>query len=92
MINSICVDLIISGKVQGVGYRNFIKKKAESLGIVGYVKNKNDGSVFIKVQGEKNDIKTIIECSQRGTPNSIVQSVKTNHRHLEHLLKFYIVY
>ena len=68
MINSICVDLIISGKVQGVGYRNFIKKKAESLGIVGYVKNKNDGSVFIKVQGEKNDIKTILNAAKGVLP------------------------
>ena len=37
-------DLVISGKVQGVGYRYSVKHKAESLGISGFVRNQNDGS------------------------------------------------
>ena len=43
-------DLMIYGKVQGVGFRYSAMLKAESLGIKGYVKNQRDGSVFVTVQ------------------------------------------
>ena len=45
------IKLIIHGKVQGVGYRFSVKRKADSLGIMGYVKNLHDGSVFTTAQG-----------------------------------------
>ena len=45
------IKLVISGKVQGVGYRFSVKRKADSLGIRGYVKNLHDGSVFTTAQG-----------------------------------------
>jgi len=92
MANHIRIDLIISGKVQGVGYRYFIKKKAESLGIQGYVRNKKDGSVLLAAQGEKNDIDSIIDWCYRGSPYSIVKSVKKISKPIENLRKFHIMY
>ena len=41
------ISLVITGKVQGVGYRYSVKLKAESLAISGYVRNQLDGSVFV---------------------------------------------
>ena len=46
------ISLLITGKVQGVGYRYSVKLKAESMAIRGYVRNQLDGSVFVTVQGE----------------------------------------
>ena len=92
MANNIRIDLIISGKVQGVGYRYFIKKKAESLGILGYVINKKDGSVFIAAQGDKKDLDNLIEYCHRGTPFSIVKSVKKIPNMIDILEEFHIKY
>ena len=48
------VTLTISGKVQGVFFRDSTKKLAEELGIRGYVKNLPDGTVKIEAEGERN--------------------------------------
>jgi acylphosphatase len=44
-------EIIISGRVQGVGYRYFVFQKATEMGITGWVKNSVDGGVIIVVQG-----------------------------------------
>lgn len=41
----------MSGRVQGVGYRNFVKNKADELGLSGWVRNEPDGSVLMEAQG-----------------------------------------
>lgn len=41
----------IYGRVQGVGFRYSAKKEADALGIVGYARNEDDGSVFIEARG-----------------------------------------
>ena len=92
MGNHIRIDLIITGKVQGVGYRDFIKKKAESLDIQGYVRNKKDGSVFLAAQGEKNDLESLIDWCYRGPPHSIVKGVKKISKPIESFGEFHIVY
>jgi acylphosphatase len=42
---------IVSGRVQGVGYRNFAQKKATTLGVKGYARNLDDGSVEVYAIG-----------------------------------------
>ncbi|MDN3507674.1 MAG: acylphosphatase [Simkaniaceae bacterium] len=44
---------VATGKVQGVFFRAAVKEHADSLGIFGYVHNRDDGSVEICMQGEK---------------------------------------
>jgi len=50
----------IKGLVQGVGFRNFTRKKAVELGATGFVKNLIDGSVYVEVQGEKSILSIFI--------------------------------
>ncbi len=45
------VILQVFGRVQGVGFRYYAQKKAEELGITGYVRNRPDGSVYIEAEG-----------------------------------------
>jgi len=40
-----CLTLIVSGTVQGVGFRAFVKREAQGLGLTGWVRNRPDGSV-----------------------------------------------
>lgn len=60
------VSLKVSGKVQGVGFRYYTKKKAQECNVNGFVQNKPDGSVYIEANGEKIDIDTFTDWCIRG--------------------------
>ncbi|MDE1855620.1 MAG: acylphosphatase [Candidatus Micrarchaeota archaeon] len=53
--------LIISGKVQGVGFRNFVRVNAKYTNLVGVVHNLSDGRVEAFVEGEQGDIDKLVE-------------------------------
>lgn len=67
--------LSIKGRVQGVGFRNYMTYKAQQLGISGWVRNRHDGSVEAVVQGTEAAVAAIIECAQRGPRASQVSGV-----------------
>jgi acylphosphatase len=46
----------VAGRVQGVGYRWFVMRRAKSFGLSGWVKNRFDGSVEMEVQGDSENI------------------------------------
>jgi len=54
-------EIIAKGKVQKVGYRDYVEEVARSLGIVGFVENLKDGSVKIVCEGEEEMIKKFIQ-------------------------------
>lgn len=58
--------VFISGRVQGVGYRYFVKSWARKLGIGGFVRNLVDGRVECVFQGEKKLIEEMIEKCRKG--------------------------
>jgi len=60
------IELIISGKVQGVMFRTFIKNRAHELGVFGYVMNCEDGAVEVIAQGEKEQLDKFIEHIKKG--------------------------
>ena len=49
--------LIVSGRVQGVGFRYFCQATASEMNIFGWVRNLSDGTVELHVEGDKNDYK-----------------------------------
>jgi acylphosphatase len=69
------VRLKITGKVQGVGYRYWAVRKAESLGLRGWVRNRLDGSVEAVVTGFPHDVAAMIEASRQGPPGAQVTDV-----------------
>ena len=50
-MNKTAITLTVFGKVQGVGFRYYTRKKAKELSISGFVKNMPDGSVYIEAEG-----------------------------------------
>jgi len=56
------------GRVQKVGFRFFLSKHAERLGIKGYAKNLEDGSLECWFEGEEEKVKEIIELAKKGPP------------------------
>lgn len=56
----------VVGRVQGVFYRQTTKDKAQSLGLVGWVKNQADGSVALEATGPKDRVMQLIEWCRQG--------------------------
>ena len=86
------VNLVIIGKVQGVGYRYSLKLRAESLGITGYVMNQDDGSVFVTAQGEATAVENFVKWCYRGPPTDHVRGIKKESGTLEPFHGFSIRY
>lgn len=63
---------IISGRVQGVGYRYFVYNNATKFSIKGYVKNLYNGDVEVYAIGEENSLKKFREILEKGPPSSMV--------------------
>ncbi|HSW87603.1 MAG TPA: acylphosphatase [Candidatus Saccharimonadales bacterium] len=58
--------LLITGTVQGIGYRQFVKSHARKMGITGWVKNLPDGSVEAILQGDTAKIEEMITLCKKG--------------------------
>ena len=71
------VLLKITGRVQGVFYRDSARQTAEKLNLAGYAKNMPDGHVEALVRGEKQHILEFIKWCAQGPPSSKVENVQT---------------
>jgi acylphosphatase len=60
------VRLIITGRVQGVGYRDWMSRTAQRLGVRGWVRNRVDGSVEAMVGGDDAAVDAMIVACRRG--------------------------
>ena len=69
------IKCIISGRVQGMLYRDFTRRKARGLGLVGTVENLPDGTVRGTAQGDESDLRILIEHLKRGSIFSRVDAV-----------------
>jgi len=68
-------SIIVQGKVQGVWFRDYVKRSAIGLDLKGWVRNNPDGTVDVEVEGEKEVIEDLIELIKIGPPMSRVQDV-----------------
>ena len=68
--------LIITGRVQGVGFRFYTQRKARELGITGWVRNRRDGAVEAMVQGSSGAVEAMIAWARRGPPSAVVADVR----------------
>jgi acylphosphatase len=69
------LKIFITGTVQGIFYRNFIKETADSLGVRGYVRNLPDGRVEIVIEGRDDKINEMLEKCRQGPKHSIIKDV-----------------
>lgn len=84
------ISIIISGKVQGVFFRQSTKEKAISLGITGIVKNLPDGNVYIIACGTAAQLKTLIDWCRQGPARAKVTGIKTQEISLQEFNNFSI--
>ena len=67
--------LVITGRVQGVGFRYYIEFKARQFHVTGWVRNRSDGSVEAMIQGTPENVDALIVRAHRGPPNASVAAV-----------------
>ena len=67
--------LIITGRVQGVWYRDWFVGAATALGLVGWVRNRRDGSVEAMIDGAEGAVTAMIAQAWQGSPRAQVDSV-----------------
>ena len=67
---------MVSGRVQGVGYRYFTRDSARALGLTGWVRNVRGGGVEVEVEGGRGVIDRFIEELRQGPPLSRVLDVE----------------
>ncbi len=68
-------EIIASGVVQGVGFRYFVMRNAQALGLTGYVKNLFTGEVLTVAEGERFAVEALIEKIKTGPSRSYVKNV-----------------
>jgi len=77
------VRIKISGLVQGVFFRKYIKEQAEKLGLKGHVRNLENGDVEVVAEGKDEDVAVMIETCKKGAPHSQVKS--TDIQEMNHI-------
>lgn len=68
--------IIVQGRVQGVFFRQRTKEEADKLGLFGWVRNEEDGSVKIIAEGEEDKIKELIKWLRVGPRFARVDEIK----------------
>jgi acylphosphatase len=71
-----CIKGFVSGKVQGVGFRYFVRRHADAQQLGGYAKNLDDGRVEILLQGDKVAVESVLEQIHQGPSYSRVNRVE----------------
>ena len=69
------IHVVVSGRVQGVGFRWFVLKTALELDLAGWVRNRSDGSVEVAADGEDERVRRFRGRLREGPPQAMVVSV-----------------
>lgn len=70
------VIIKVLGMVQGVFFRAFVEEKAKELGLVGWVRNEEKGTVKIVAEGQEEPLKKLIDYCQQGSRFAKVDKVE----------------
>ena len=70
--------IVVSGMVQGVGFRYFVMRHARLLDLTGWVRNLPSGNVEIEVEGDRTSVESLIVSVRRGPRSAVVANVDVN--------------
>jgi len=74
------VRALVEGRVQGVGFRYFVRQAAAEIGISGWVRNLSDGRVELMAEGKRQDCDRLLSLVNQGPNMSVVSAVHTTWR------------
>ena len=73
------VRIVVTGVVQGVGFRYFTLHLARSLHLAGYVRNRMDGAVEVEAEGDENSVHAFLEDLSRGPRGAYVTGMEVEN-------------
>jgi acylphosphatase len=82
------LNITVFGKVQGVFFRAATKAVADQLGIKGFVKNQEDGSVYIEAEGDDFSMESFLEWCNEGPQKAKVEKVEQAEAELKNYRNF----
>lgn len=85
------VHLLITGKVQGVFFRDSARKVAQKLNLTGWIKNRKDEKVEAMISGDEKNVKAFIDWSKSGPDRAKVQEVMVSKKEETFFEKFEIL-
>ena len=86
------VRLYISGLVQGMFFRSFVKENAENLNVKGFVRNLEDGRVEVFAEGNPDEVRKLIELCKKGPKHSEVKNVEEKDENFQEFKSFKILH
>lgn len=85
------MDLIIKGRVTGVGYRWWFKRLADRFGVTGHIRNVNKRTVFAHIEGDADAVSALGYVASRGPRRALTSSVTMEHSPEEGCESFEII-
>ncbi len=79
-MSEICRHVLLEGRVQGVGFRAFVRRNARRLKLQGWVKNLADGRVEALISGPEEDVKELLELMKEGPSLARVRDISLSSR------------
>ncbi len=82
------IRAVVEGRVQGVGFRWFVRQEARRLGVAGWVRNLADGSVELTAAGEATAVRRLLDHVRVGPDSAHVTGVRTEDVQLQESLPY----
>jgi acylphosphatase len=82
--------VVVRGRVQGVFFRDSVRRRAESRGVTGWVSNRRDGAVEAVFEGEPDAVASLVEYAREGPRAAEVEDVEVSDEEPEGLSGFEI--
>ena len=87
------IRLFVTGRVQGVFFRQSLKAKSIQNDVLGWVKNLQDGRVECLLEGNEENISILIKWANSGPANAIVENVEVHNEKFDNeFTKFDVLY
>jgi len=83
--------IYITGSVQGIFFRQFIKNNADKYNLKGYVRNLEDGRVEIFVEGNIDSVESMTSVCKRGPPHAQIRNVEEKDEKFQDFKEFKIL-
>jgi acylphosphatase len=84
------MTVLVSGEVQGVGYRAFVKRYALDKGLSGYAENLSDGRVEVVLEGWEDDLEYFLIKLKAGPAHALVKDLEISWGSVSNLEGFYV--
>ena len=85
------VRIYVFGTVQGVFFRAFVKENADKLGLKGYMRNKDDGSVEAWFEGDCSEVDNMVELCKKGPEHAVIKRLDIIEENMQEMKEFKIL-